>query len=148
MPTLLGAPEYLLEMSQRNPSLTRGSTADGCDPILNVSRANLMDSPAVELGHCPKRLNGTRVGGISDPQLIALKPSIEEVGEEDTGAASYSDPSCAWRSTSTLKRSASAFRVNVRPRCPRPSRIDPVEAHTEYRRELVSREQTLGFRLR
>jgi hypothetical protein len=36
---------------QRDRSLTRRSAGDGCDPILNVSRPNLMHSPAAELWH-------------------------------------------------------------------------------------------------
>jgi hypothetical protein len=51
LPTLLGAPEHLLEVPQRDRSLTRRSAGDGCDPILNVSRPNLMHSPAAELWH-------------------------------------------------------------------------------------------------
>jgi hypothetical protein len=46
MASLLRTPEYLLQELQRNRRLARRPTANRRNPILDLSRSNLMNTPA------------------------------------------------------------------------------------------------------
>jgi hypothetical protein len=61
MTSLLGTPEDLLEELQRDRRLPRSPTADRCNPILDLCRSNLVDSPPSKLAHRTQGLHAAHI---------------------------------------------------------------------------------------